>query len=253
MPNFFSRHTLPDGTEVHVRYQDQSVAHVSAHTKLPTGKAIALGFDGRGIQTSESHGYGMLVICLDAKFKEGVKTEEMYFVNKRLVSRVKYEKAREAYPDMPAADVSPSDIAAELSSDIAAERRQQRSRAKKHVANPERAAKLEEFCRKLFADGNAVDAIQPTREGHMTLGERNKRSSRSLIDTLTKYGAGPIWACHVQECEPGLANSGDLVLQLPSDGALRAKLLGYMGKLAREQGFDPDVDDGQTLGYLKLD
>ena len=109
------------------------------HKELPSGKQIMKRFDADGRVASESHTYGMLDIGITIEFHEGVKTGEMYFVNKRLVSRKRYDNARADYADMPPPDSALEDFGAELVKDAQAERRQRAKvaiiKAMTHVVN----------------------------------------------------------------------------------------------------------------------
>ena len=48
-------------------------------------------------------------------------------------------------------------------------------------------------------------------------------------------------------------NSGNLVVELPEEPADRAKLFKFIGRRAQLLGFEPDLDNGQQYGYIKLD
>ena len=69
--------------------------------QLTTGKIITRRFSRAGSVVEERHSYGDLDIGIRYFFKEGVKTDEMYFSKGRLLSRRVYERARGNYADMP--------------------------------------------------------------------------------------------------------------------------------------------------------
>ena len=75
------------------------------YEKLSSGKTIIRRYDDNdGSLVEETHGYGILEIAIKYTFSKGVKTDELYFAKRRMVSRRTYEKARIDYADMPPAD-----------------------------------------------------------------------------------------------------------------------------------------------------
>jgi hypothetical protein len=104
------------------------------HEQLPSGKVITREFGDDGYLLSEKHCYGLLEIMIELRFEHQVKTEESYFVNRRLVSRKSYEKARAAYPDMPPADATAEDLSGGLLKDIRELRKQKKAEAAQRLA-----------------------------------------------------------------------------------------------------------------------
>ena len=101
--------------------------------KLASGKAILRQFAADGSVTQETHSYGMLDIAIQLHFKEGTKVEELYFANRRMVSRRTYEQARVSYPDMPAADLRLEDVSGGLLSDLRREQRRKKAEAERRL------------------------------------------------------------------------------------------------------------------------
>jgi hypothetical protein len=64
------------------------------HEELPSGKSITREFDAEGRVVKETHLYGMLDIGITIEFDGGVKTSELYFAKRQMVSRNKCDKAR---------------------------------------------------------------------------------------------------------------------------------------------------------------
>jgi hypothetical protein len=93
------------------------------HEQLPSGKTIMCHTWKSGLVAEETHGYGLLEIAIKFDYRDGKKVDETYFVNKRMVSRKTYEKARVKYIDMPASDESLEDSGATLLRMVAAERK----------------------------------------------------------------------------------------------------------------------------------
>lgn len=108
-----------------------------ANEKLPSGKTILRRFNKDGSLHAETHGYGILDIAIEFSFNDGAKTDEMYFVKKRLVSRRSYEKARTNYPDMPSADTGIDDFNAGLLRDLRADNKRRKLEAEKRLAESE--------------------------------------------------------------------------------------------------------------------
>jgi hypothetical protein len=170
-----------------------------------------------------------------------------------LVGRKSYEKARAAYVDMPEPSTELNDFAADLQKDIARERRDAARLAKQHKPDPERAAKSDAFCESLMASGRCEDAGEWLRSPKNTLGERNSRSSRQLVDGLLRQGCRRVLACEIDEDVDGRGNTGHVVIELPQDAPSRHEVFKTLRRLARQQGFSGDADDGQRLAYVKLD
>ncbi|MBL9162831.1 MAG: hypothetical protein JNL18_08875 [Planctomycetaceae bacterium] len=117
--------------------------------ELPSGKKTIRTFDDDGNLSSEMHSYGMLDIAMKIEFSAGRKTEETYFVKKRLTGRKRYEKARIAYPDMPAADDALIDSGAELIKLVGKEKKQKAAANKRRKENPPSEAQIQEAQRQI--------------------------------------------------------------------------------------------------------
>jgi hypothetical protein len=223
------------------------------HKVLPSGKQIMTRFDAEGRVASESHAYGMLDIGITIDFHEGVKTGEMYFVKKRLVSRKRYEKARTEYADMPPPDTALEDFGAEVMKDAQAERRQRTKAAKEHIPDPDAAAKSDAFCQSMLAAGKQDDAKTWIESKDHTLGEYSHVKSRNLLNKLIRVGATRVYACDIDSYDDNQENTGHLVVELPDDSKARKSVLREIDRLASLQGFEGDFDNGQRYAYIKLD
>lgn len=104
------------------------------HEELPSGKVITREFGDDGFLVSEKHRYGLLEIMIEFRFENQLKTDEIYFVNRRLVSRRSYEKARAAYLDMPPADATVEDLSGGLLKDIRELQKQKKAEAAQRLA-----------------------------------------------------------------------------------------------------------------------
>ncbi len=206
--------------------------------------------DGRG--RTESYSYGTFDIALQVEYVDGKKVGESYYVKRKLVSRERYEKARTAYPRMPAADPSLDDWASKLLKDAAGERRAAPARQQPYVPNEKSARRLDAFCAQLVEKPGSKDAVAWIAQSTSTLGELSRRASRRLVSTLVERGAVRVFACEI-DVERGLENTGHLVVELPDDVSARRAILKIAARWARKLGFDPTPDDGQRMVYIKLD
>ncbi|MGC1273098.1 MAG: hypothetical protein WBC44_05285 [Planctomycetaceae bacterium] len=221
--------------------------------QFPTGKLVIRRYDGDGKLAEESHSHGLLDIGITMYFTAGVKSSEMYFKKRRAVGRPTYEKARLAYPDMPAADGAVEDFGADLLRGIAQEKRRSATERKTHVPDPERGRAIDEFCLKLMSRGKCADAVEWVRSKNHTLGERNPAGSRRLVQRFTSLDCPKVFACEIDVEVDGNENTGHLVVELPQEPSARSKTLKAIARIAAQQGLQGDSDDGQQYAYIKLD
>jgi hypothetical protein len=250
----YLEHKLPDGTRLIEHYENDVVVGTTRIEQLPTGMTRSRRLDAAGTLVEEIHFYGtMLDFSVTTKYLDGRPAEETYFRKRRLITRSAYLKARAAFSDMPAPSEGLPDLAAEVGALVSWERRQKQAKARGHTANPERATRLDEFCRQLLSKGVVEDLGEWILAARATLGERDRRSSRNIVRGIYRNGAARAWACDIQTYSAGVFGTSHLVVQLPEDVLSRVRLLAFLAGLARQQGFDGDPDDGQKFGYLKLD
>jgi hypothetical protein len=102
--------------------------------KLPSGKSVVRQFADDGTLMREQHSYGLIDIGITFHFIGGVKVEELYFAKRRMVGRRAYEKARAAYPDMPAADLSIEDTSGSIMTDLRKEQHRRKAAAEKRLS-----------------------------------------------------------------------------------------------------------------------
>jgi hypothetical protein len=103
------------------------------HEKLPSGKAIMRRLNDDGSLIEETHSYGIVEIGIQYSFKDGIKTDEIYFAKRRMVSRRTYEKARVGYADMPPADNAIEDFGSLLLSGARKQQRQNKAEAERRL------------------------------------------------------------------------------------------------------------------------
>lgn len=250
----YREHRLEDGTTLIEALEYGRVVATTHVECLPSGKRITRYRASDGRLISESHGYGeALEIDISTEFRDGKPAEETYFHRRRMVSRKAYDKARANYPDMPPPSLGLADVVAELQTELAQERREDRRNRKQHVPDPARAIALDAFCDELLRKGDVCDAREWLQDPKARMGELDRRASRALLATLERKGATRVWACDIQTEVDGMSGTSHLVVELPADADARAALLGYLARNAHRQGFDGDPDDGQSRVYMKLD
>src|SRR4051812_28409879 len=102
--------------------------------QLPSGKRVLRRFGEDGTLVEEQHSYGVADIAIRISFSEGVKVDETYIAKKRMVGRKSYEKARVAFPDMPAADTAVEDFGTSLLRGARQQQRQNKIDAERRLA-----------------------------------------------------------------------------------------------------------------------
>ena len=109
---------------------------------------------------------------------------------------------------------------------------------------------------KQFLASNKAEALSWLRGGSDTsvrnLGEMEAEESIRFVQHLYDLGAETVLAGEIHEYPDG-ANSGNLLVQLPSDDAARERLFAFERDHAESHGFDATPDEGQEYVYLKLD
>ena len=245
---------LDDGTRLIEHFENDVVVGTTRIVHSPGGRTTTRQFDATGVLLEEIHSHGsLLAFSVITKYRDGIAVEEQYFRKRRLVSREAYLKALADYPDMPRPSLGVPDIGGELQAAVAQERRQQRKRAKTRVADPGRGAALDAFCGGLMQQGEVREAREWFAGAKARLGERDRRSSRNLLEGIYRHGALRVWACDIETDVDGASGTSHLVVELPAEAGARAKLLRYLARPARQQGLEGDADDGQQFVYVKLD
>ena len=115
--------------------ENSALAGQTQHEQLPSGKVVIRRFGDDGLLADEQHSHGLLDIGIRYDFKAGVKIDETYFANRRMVGRRTYEKARVAYPDMPPADNAIEDFGASLLTEVRKQQRRKKAEAAERLAN----------------------------------------------------------------------------------------------------------------------
>ncbi len=86
-----------------------------------------------------------------------------------------------------------------------------------------------------------------------SLGETtSRREALGFVRRLYDYGAINVHAVEINGTEEE-QNTGKLIVELPADKDGRKAVFEIAGKVAREQGYDPEQDVGQQYCFLMLD
>ena len=104
-----------------------------------------------------------------------------------------------------------------------------------------------------MANGLCADARIWIKNPNHALGEMDHKASRRLVQRLTRAGASRIFVCEIGDYGEQGQNTGHLVVELCKTRMLRLKLFESIARLAQEEGFGGDPDDGQDYAYVKLD
>lgn len=173
---------------------------------------------------------------------DGEVLAEAYWVNNCRISRKKYEEARKSDPSLP-------EYAARTTSKTSPSRNPPSSRPVSSVDD--------EFLQSLVDDENTTDALawlQETDVPPRSLGESsNLAASIDLTEALYALGAIKVHAIEIVGAPDEPQNSGKIIIQVPERPAMRRKLFAFVGEIAIEMGFDPEIDTGQRLLLIMLD
>jgi hypothetical protein len=218
---------------------------------FPSGLKFVRILDHHGRISQESYSYGSLDIGICYMFESGVKYGELYYLKRKSISRKRYEIERLKFPDLPRANVE-ADFLAGLRKDISQEARRKSRQSAGHVPDVARAREIDGFCRALCAKPRAADALLWSNEPGHALGVMSARGTRAFLKRLREAGCQSLTVCDVQSDGLGLESSSDLVAELPADIEGRKRVFRIAARRAREEGFDPYLDDGQQFIYFKL-
>lgn len=248
----FAREILADGSILLRRLEHGVLVSATETHIFASGLERTRRYDAQMQLIEETHGYGIQILCTKG-YQAGLKISEVYICNKRLVTRRSYEKARQAYPDMPIADASLHDSSAALNKLLKLERTLQRQLASSHQPDHTRAAQGDAFCQRLLAGAAVVNAYLWLERGSYILGEMSRVQTKRLLEQLQTLRCPRVYACEVEVLSSRAASSSHLVAELPTDPAQRQEVLKLASQMAFKQGFEAIMDDGQRYLYIKLD
>jgi hypothetical protein len=231
------------------------------HEDLPSGKRVLRKFHPDGTLASETHSYGLVEIACELAFVSGKKVAETYLVNKRLVGRARYEKARAKYPDMPAADPTMPDTGAELTKLAGRETKQKAAANKRRLENPlsdeqqreaerqipifEAAGRPDVAALRRFLDaGEDPNSIALGRGFTLlykacTGGDSTPAESLAAVRLLLERGADPNQRFEFDSRIDGRLERGLTALMVASTAEIAQELLNAGAEAADEHGRTP--------------
>ena len=111
------------------------------------------------------------------------------------------------------------------------------------------------FCLEMLEKPDKAEAMQWFKEGISngkvrTVGELNEKKTEKILTNLYELGSITVFAVEIDSYEDGDQTTDSLIVELPEDKNLRAKLFKEIGKHAIKQGFDPDEDVGQKYLFM---
>lgn len=112
----------------------------------------------------------------------------------------------------------------------------------------------DEFCKERLLSAHQEARIFLSASPRNTLGPiQSNAESIAYVNNVYSMGAPHIFIVDLDMAPPGFANTGKLVVELPSDKVGRAKVIEWAAGIAHEQGFDAYSDVGQKYVFVALD
>lgn len=236
----------------------QDLQRASITCVMASGKQVTDTVQPQKLFRHEMHLHpvsGIELLKISSEFRNDVLVAQRYVVKGKAATRDSYEKARQDFPDISAADYTVTDEQAELAQMIkegrAWARQEKKNAQRKHQPDSERAHRHDAFCEGLVRGGEQAD-IWIARPRN-TISIKSRRASVAFIRKLYALGAEQVYVCDIEDGVGAGDNSSDLVIRLPASGSNRAALLDVASDISQKEGFDPVLDDGQNLQYLKMD
>jgi len=179
-----------------------------------------------------------------AYYEDGELAGDIYWLDDKKVSRKRYMEACKRNPELPRYEPERS-------------ARKPRSKEKAPEQPAREMTSSDEIELQLLAGPAVREALawlQETRQPSRSLGEATGQDeSIRLVKKLYALGAVTVHAVEIDGAPSEDQNTGKVVIELPQEQGQRDKLMKYCGKLAHEQGFDPEPDVGQRYLFLMLD
>lgn len=228
--------------------------------------------DGNGLQMLWAENGQLIgeIPLLDGKmtgrqrawFEDGDLAGAQYWIEGRKVSKRKYLESCRENPRLPRYDEEPG-----AKSSV----KPPRQRARKAPGKRSKAAKKTPCARSptgqptptlislrlaaLIADGvEARKWIESGKPETRSLGELPfGTASMELLDEIYSVGAREVLVLGIDRYPDGAENSGRLLIRLPTDRRRRRQVFAWCREKAEEQGYDGEVDTGQSELFVMLD
>ena len=107
---------------------------------------------------------------------------------------------------------------------------------------------------KAHSSKEALAWLQSGKPDSRMLGELpTTAASIEIVRELYDLGAGRVTAMNIATYDTREENAGRLIVSLPREVSVRAKIFAWCNSQAREQGFDVEADFGQDYLFVMLD
>ena len=115
----------------------------------------------------------------------------------------------------------------------------------------------DEFCERFLQDPESQEVLGWLKGGSdedfRSLGElATTEESIALAMEVYDAGALEVFAVEIDKYPEG-QNTGKLIVKLPQGAEPRSRVLAWCGKIAEEQGFEPEPDTDQLYVFVMLD
>ena len=122
--------------------------------------------------------------------------------------------------------------------------------------DPESRQKISDLIDKLIRNKDKHEALAWLRGSktgsYRYISEWTNKKSVAWIKTLYEAGAPEAWAVEFAR-NAGYESITVLIVMLPTDGVVRAKVFDFANAQIQAEGFDPEDDYGQLHLYLWFD
>jgi hypothetical protein len=222
--------------------------------KLESGKTIIRAYDNDGALVEESHVYRTRpVVSITLAFKDGKIVDESYMVDLKSVSRKKYEDASKKFSDMPLAGSALSE-AENIKEIKKIEHNEWIKEFKQHIANDALAKERDSRLMTILGEDGVI-SIDDNISSNVSVffNQSIGRKISSIISRLNRYEISEIWIVGVDKdvFDEKKIDCKGMIIGLPRDDAKRADFFVMADKIAREDGFSGDMDDGQRYAFLR--
>lgn len=116
----------------------------------------------------------------------------------------------------------------------------------------------DEFVQQFLGSPNTREVLKWLGESSETdfrsIGELGStEESIALANEIYDAGSVEVLAVDIDEYPDEGQNSGKLLIKLPKDSDERKRVFARAGQIALSQGFDPEIDSGQSYLFVMLD
>lgn len=111
-----------------------------------------------------------------------------------------------------------------------------------------------DYCREIIGAGVTMSGHEYLeRYSHGNLGETTPEVAQAHIEAAYSLGSPNVLICEIEEVDSTVATSDHLLVELPKDPEIRAKIFSFCARIETMSGCDPDEDVGQAYCYVWYD